>query len=90
MGEKIELREMLRDDRVVVFQDELNHIHLYYNGFYRAVIGKGFWREAELSLFETDDFLEVRSAGQGIMRFPLAHDLPEEDEWPDVVNEREM
>lgn len=85
----VALQQVLKDERVAVYQDPRKHLHIYYCGFYRAVMSFGFFRDAEVSLFETDDFLEIRSMGQGIMRFPMAHDLHEpvenvaDEEWPD-------
>jgi hypothetical protein len=84
----LSLRPILNDERVGIYQDKNNHLHVYFCGFYRCVLSYGFFKDAEVSFFETDDFLEIRSAGQGIMRFPIPHTLTiedVEDEWPDVI-----
>jgi hypothetical protein len=82
----MEMKRLVKIGKVEILRDNNGHLHVYYNGFYRCVIGAGFFRDAEISFVEEDEYLEVQSMGQGIIRFPLSNVvLFEEDSYEQLL-----
>jgi hypothetical protein len=82
----MEMKRLVKIGKVEILRDNNGHLHVYYNRYYRCVISAGFFRDAQISFVEEDDYLELQSMGQGVMRFPLNNTVEfEEDSYAKLL-----